>query len=118
MFINVLEDLKHHEVMRRGLQRQVRYLHFADHISRFLAHTLFYSSDFFLGSSEKKARLATSTNPVLCKVTEDLIFTHPWVDHPSNNFDPVLRSIALQLWQRPIDMVHWSPSQPVTKPDF
>jgi 5-methylthioribose kinase len=98
MFLNVLEDLDQHEILRGALLRQASYPDFAAHMGVFLARTLFYTSDLHLGSAEKKARVAALTNPVLCKVTEDLVFTQPFRDDPGNDFAPALRGIAERIW--------------------
>jgi 5-methylthioribose kinase len=99
MFINVLEDLDQHEILRGALLRQVSPPDFGAHMGAFLARTLFYTSDLYLGSADKKARVAALTNPVLCKVTEDLVFTQPFRDDPGNDFAPALRGIAETLWR-------------------
>jgi len=85
MFINLMEDANEHLIMRDGLMKQINYPNFAEQIGVFLARTLFYTSDFFLASDAKKAKVVRFSNPVMCKVTEDLIFTQPWMEHPSNN---------------------------------
>jgi 5-methylthioribose kinase len=99
MFLNVLEDLDQHEILRGALLRQERYPDFGAHMGRFLARTLFYTSDLHLASADKKARVAALTNPVLCKVTEDLVFTQPFRDDPGNDFSPALRGLAERLWR-------------------
>ena len=99
MFLNVLEDLDRHEILRGALLRQASYPDFGAHMGVFLARTLFYTSDLYLGSADKKARVAALTNPVLCKVTEDLVFTQPFRDDPGNDFAPALRGIAETLWR-------------------
>jgi 5-methylthioribose kinase len=97
MHLNVLEDLNRHLVMRYGLMVQKRYLHFAEHIGTFLARTLFYTSDFYLPSAEKKAQVARFINPVLCKVTEDLVFTQPYIEHPNNHWTRLLDPQVAQI---------------------
>jgi 5-methylthioribose kinase len=71
---------------------QVRYPEFPRQIGVFLASTLFHTSDFFLSWSEKKAMVPRFINPFLCKISEDLVFTQPFVDHPNNHWTPSLRS--------------------------
>jgi 5-methylthioribose kinase len=87
-----MEDLKQHIVMRYGLMSQRSYPEFARHIGVFLARTLFHTSDFFLSWSEKKAMVPRFINPFLCNITEDLVFTQPYIDHPNNHWTPLLRS--------------------------
>ncbi len=86
----VIEDLNHHLVMREGLMKRKRYPHVAEHIGIFMARTLFYTSDLYLSSGEKKAMVPKFINPVLCKVQEDLVFTQPYIDHPNNRWTPGL----------------------------
>ena len=86
----VMEDLRQHIIMRKGMVRQVRYPRFARDLGEFMARTLFSTSDLALGSAEKKAMVCEFSNPGLRKVTEDLVFTHPFVDHPGNRWNPVL----------------------------
>ena len=92
MYLTAMEDLRQHSVMRYGLMGQVRYPEFPRQIGVFLASTLFHTSDFFLSWSEKKAMVPRFINPFLCKISEDLVFTQPFVDHPNNHWTPSLRS--------------------------
>lgn len=88
--IQVIEDLNRHVVMRDGLMQQQRYPHVAQHMGVFMARTLFYTSDLYLSSADKKALLPRFLNPVLRKVQEDLVFTEPYIDHPNNHWTPAL----------------------------
>lgn len=92
-----LQDLNAHLVMRDGLMQQRRYPHLAHHIGRFMAQTLFHTSDLYLPSAEKKALIAQFLNPALRKVQEDLVFTQPYQPHPNNRWtpplDPLVRSV-------------------------
>lgn len=86
----VMEDLNQHLVMREGLMQQIRYPLVAKHVGTFAARTLFYTSDFYLPSAEKKAMVPKFLNPALCKLQEDLVFTQPCMRHPSNRWTPGL----------------------------
>jgi 5-methylthioribose kinase len=90
MYLNIMEDLNKHLIMRQGLMQQIVYPRFARHIGIFLARTLFYTSDLYLTSAEKKEMVPRFINPVLCKVTEDLVFTEPYMDHPNNRWNRLL----------------------------
>lgn len=96
--LTVMEDLSDHVIMRQGLINGGRYPLFADHISTFLAQTLFYTSDLGHNQQEKKLRMAGFINPELCKITEDLIFDHPYTDADTNNFEASIRDEAEALW--------------------
>jgi 5-methylthioribose kinase len=65
--------------MRKGMIQAVRYPRFATDIARFLAETLFRTSDLALPAGEKKRRVGElAGNIMLWKITEDLIFTDPY----------------------------------------
>lgn len=96
--LTVMEDLSDHIIMRRGLIEGNRYPLFAEHISRFIAHTLFFTSDLGMNQQDKKVRLGHFINPDLCKITEDLIFDDPYTDSPNNNIHELIREDAKALW--------------------
>jgi 5-methylthioribose kinase len=96
--LTVMEDLSDHVIMRRGLIERNRYPLFAEDIGRFLAHTLFYTSDLGMNQQEKKIQLGRFINPELCKITEDLIFDDPYRNAETNSFEPHLQDEAEKLW--------------------
>jgi len=74
-----MELLEPHVIMRKGLVAGTIYPDFVDHITTFMARTLFFSSDLALSAAEKKQGIAAfAGNHALCKITEDLIFTDPY----------------------------------------
>ncbi|UUZ93174.1 S-methyl-5-thioribose kinase [Paenibacillus sp. P25] len=97
--LTVMEDLSDHVIMRKGLMERNRYPLFAGHISRFLARTLFYTSDLGMNQQDKKGRVKQFINPDLCKITEDLIFDDPYTDSPNNNVPPAIRDAVQALWE-------------------
>ncbi len=99
MYLNVMEDLNRHIVMRYGLMKQVRYPRFASDIGTFLARTLFYTSDLHLLSVDKKAMVPRFINPVLSKVTEDLVFTQPYTFHANNRYTRLLDPQVLEIYR-------------------
>ncbi|ANE48472.1 methylthioribose kinase [Paenibacillus swuensis] len=98
MSLIVMEDLSDHVIMRKGLIEGNRYPLFADHISTFLANTLFFTSDLGMNQQEKKEQVKRFINPELCKITEDLIFDDPYRDADTNNFAESIRDEAEMLW--------------------
>lgn len=96
--LTVMEDLSSHVIMRRGLIEGGVYPKFADDISEFLARTLFFTSDLGMNQQEKKTLAASFSNPELCKITEDLIFDHPYADSDTNSFDGHLKDEVARLW--------------------
>ncbi|PYI57185.1 S-methyl-5-thioribose kinase [Paenibacillus flagellatus] len=96
--LTVMEDLSDHIIMRKGLIERRTYPEFAGHIGRFLARTLFFTSDLGMNQQEKKERTKQFVNPDLCKITEDLIFDHPYTNADTNSFDEAIRDEAEALW--------------------
>jgi 5-methylthioribose kinase len=97
--LTVMEDLSDHIIMRKGLMQQQRYPLFAEHMGRFLAHTLFFTSDLGMNQQHKKQLTQAFVNPELCKITEDLIFDHPYWSADTNHFDPHLQADVERIWQ-------------------
>ncbi|WCK55648.1 S-methyl-5-thioribose kinase [Aneurinibacillus sp. Ricciae_BoGa-3] len=96
--LTVMEDLSSHVIMRRGLIVGERYPEFARHIGTFLARILFLTSDLALNPLEKKRRVKQFLNPELCKITEDLVFTDPYFDAETNEFNPLIRDAVEKIW--------------------
>lgn len=96
--VTVMEDLSHLKIARQGLVEGVYYPNLAKVLATYLAQTLFYTSDFGLTPLEKKDLQAAFSNPELCKITEDLIFTDPYYDIDTNNFEEALRPIVEKIW--------------------
>ena len=98
MYVNFMEDCNRHVIMRQGLMKQVIYPRFAQDIGIFLARTLFYTSNLYLPSDQVKAAVVNYTNPVMCKVTEDLVFTQPYRQHPNNHYTPQLEPHVSEVY--------------------
>jgi 5-methylthioribose kinase len=90
MSVVVMEYLGKHEVMRKPLVARKRFPLFVDHITTFMANTLFYTSDLYLTGPAKKDLQAKFINPELCKIQEDFVFTNPYIESPENKWNPVL----------------------------
>lgn len=102
--LTVMEDLSDHIIMRQGLIEGNEYPLFADHISTFMANTLFLTSDLGLNQQEKKLQVKNFINPDLCKITEDLIFDDPYTVSANNNYEEALEHDAAAL--RNNDQLH------------
>jgi 5-methylthioribose kinase len=102
LFLMVMQRLSSHCILRQGLMSGVVYPKLADHLSTYLANTLFFGSDLFLAPEIKKQAMAQAVNSELCRITEDLVFTYPFEDHPSNVYSPALPRAAVdRLWHTP-----------------
>jgi 5-methylthioribose kinase len=95
----VMEDLSSHLIMRKGLIARKHYPHFAHHIGTFLARTLFMTSDFALPAQVKKTKVVQFSNPEMCKISEDLIFTDPYFDSEGNQFNPLIAAAVKEIWK-------------------
>ncbi len=90
MSLVVMQHLKDHKILRGEMINRVKFPLLAEHISTFLADTLFYTSDFYLSPREKKENVKRFINIELCKITEDFIFTHPYEENETNEYSPFL----------------------------
>ncbi len=97
--IMIIQDLNQHLIMREGMMQGIRYPRVARDIGTFMARTLFYTSDLYLSSSDKKVMVPRFINPILCKVQEDLVFTQPYMDHPNNRWTPQLTPLVEEIHQ-------------------
>lgn len=95
-FLMVMQRLDAHRVLRGGLTDGIVYPRLADHISTYLARTLFHGSDLYLAPDAKKAAVGGDINTELCRITEELVFTFPFEDHPSNVYSPALPATAVE----------------------
>ena len=98
-FCIIMELLTPHIIMRRGMIQGIRYPRFAGHMAEYCARSLFFTSDLYLPAPEKKAGMGVfAANTELCKVTEDLIFTEPYMIAERNRWTaPQLDDIAAEF---------------------
>ncbi|MFJ5713525.1 S-methyl-5-thioribose kinase [Neobacillus sp. NPDC093127] len=97
--VTVMEDLSHLLIARKGFIKGETYPLLSQHLGEYLARTLFFTSDYGLSPSVKKEQVQQFINPELCKITEDLIFTDPFFDAETNDFEAGLRSTVEALWK-------------------
>ncbi|KGA97113.1 methylthioribose kinase [Alkalihalobacillus alcalophilus ATCC 27647 = CGMCC 1.3604] len=97
--LTVMEDLSHLTILRAGLIAGNQYPLVAEHIGKYLAHTLFTTSTFGINPQAAKKLAVTYSNPELCKITEDLVFTDPYFNCETNNFEEHLTPRVHELWQ-------------------
>jgi len=63
----------------------------------FLARTLGCTSDLYLDHRTKKEQVVRFTNPELCKITEDLVFTEPFRQTERNQYHKEIEPQVLAL---------------------
>ncbi|MET7473978.1 S-methyl-5-thioribose kinase [Streptomyces sp. NPDC005648] len=94
----VMEDLSDLEVLRTLLNEGASYgPHTSPQIGRLVARLSFSTSDFGLASAERKALIATSVNPELCKITEDVVLSEPYIEHEHNHWHEGLDDLAAEF---------------------
>ena len=99
MSLVIMENLAEHIIMRKGLIETIIYPNFAEHISIFLAKTLFYSSSLYLNSADKRQLINRfNSNVELCKLTEDFVFTLAFMEDETNDINPELQQEAKNLF--------------------
>ncbi|WP_377519715.1 S-methyl-5-thioribose kinase [Priestia megaterium] len=96
--VTVMEDLSHLTISRAGLIQGENYPLLSQHIGSFLGHIAFKTSDFALKPQDKKEEVVKYSNPDLCNITEDLVFTDPFFDIDTNEFEKALRPDVEELW--------------------
>ncbi|QGQ46402.1 S-methyl-5-thioribose kinase [Metabacillus sediminilitoris] len=97
--ITIMEDLSHLQIARAALIEGKELPLLSTHIGEFLAKTLFYTSDYAVNQHFKKSLVKQFINPDLCKITEDLVFTDPFFNHDTNNFEQELGQDVERIWQ-------------------
>ncbi len=85
----VMQYLGDHRILRIGMNEGVEYRDVAKHIGVFMADTLFGTSAWSMSSIERRELMDQFTlNSELCKLTEEFIFTFPYMEHESNYSNP------------------------------
>jgi len=100
MSVVIMENLKDHKILRGEIIDGKTFPNFAEHISTFMATTLFHSSDLYLPHDEKKEKVGEAINVALCKITEDFVFTHPFENNETNDYNSELAQNWIDLIQR------------------
>lgn len=95
----VMDDLSDHIIMRKALMEHQSFPQFAEDITTFMVNTLLLTSDVVMEHKTKKELVKSFINPELCEITEDLVYTEPFMDHPRNDVFPPTRAFAeAELW--------------------
>ena len=98
MSVLIMEYLSSHIIMRKGMIEGIEYPKFAEHISSFLANTLFKTSSLYLSSANKRTLISQFIgNSELCKLTEDFVFTAPFMEDETNADLPELSDVAERI---------------------
>lgn len=97
----VMEDMVGHTIMRTGLMKHEKYPKFAEDISGFLVNSLLLSTDVVMEHKEKKENVKCFINPQLCEISEDLVFSEPFIDYNNRNnvFPPIAEFVKKELYE-------------------
>jgi 5-methylthioribose kinase len=85
-YIIAMEDLSDHLVWRGALMKGLRHEGVAARMGEYVADVAFGTSVLAVDPEEHKRRVAGSINPELCTITEDLVFTEPYVEAERNSY--------------------------------
>jgi 5-methylthioribose kinase len=96
----VMQRLREHRILRGAIIEGGIFEHVVGHLSDFMARSLFFGSDLYLQPAVKREAVARFTNVELCKITEDLVFTHPYDDSPTNSYNTALPRTTIDRLQR------------------
>ena len=85
----VMQCLSDHIILRIGMIDAITYPKVAEHVGLFMAETLFKTSAWAMPSEARRELMDQFTmNAELCKLTEEFIFTFPYMVHDSNYSNP------------------------------
>lgn len=91
----VMQCLDDHIILRHGMIDGVTYPSVGEHTGSFLAKTLFGTSVYGMESEPRRNLMDRFLlNAELCKLTEDFIFTFPYMTHDSNYSNPATEQWA------------------------
>jgi 5-methylthioribose kinase len=94
----VMEDMSDLEVLRTLLNEGASYgPHTSARIGELVARLSFATSDFGMPSAERKALIAASVSPELCKITEDVVLSEPYLEHEHNHWHEGVADLAVSL---------------------
>ena len=95
-----MEDMVGHSMMRTALINHEIFPDFSDQISTFLVQSLLLSTDVVMDHKKKKENVKSFINPDLCEISEDLVFSEPFIDynHRNNVFPPNAEFIQKELY--------------------
>lgn len=97
MSILIMQCLSDHIILRIGMIDGIEYPDVAEHIGLFMAETLFKTSAWSMDSLARRELMDRFTlNGELCKLTEEFIFTFPYMVHDSNYSNPATDQWAIE----------------------
>ncbi len=100
MSILIMQDLGDVKVLRYEMIEGEFFPEIGNDIGLFVAKTLFQTSYLGMESVDRRKLMGEFTlNDDLCKLTEEFIFTFPYIDHESNYQNPPTNEYALERFR-------------------
>ena len=100
MSVVVMQDLGNVQVLRYPMIEATVFPKVGADIGMFLAESLFRTSYLGMASVERRRLMQKfNLNDELCKLTEEFIFTFPFVDHESNYKNAPTNEYALSVFR-------------------
>ncbi len=93
----VMEDLREHVVWRTALVAGQHVRGVAAELGRYCARVLLGTSRLRMPAVQRRPLIARFENPELSAITEDLVFTAPYLDAPTNHIDDAGQELAAEL---------------------
>ena len=81
-----MENLMGWEIWRGKLNDGFIHRGVAAMLGEYVANLAYSTSVFALDQMEVKERVVEAVNPELCRITEQLVFTEPYIEHDNNSF--------------------------------
>lgn len=97
----IMEDMIGYTMMRTGLMKYEIYPKFSEDITTFMVNTLLPTTDVVMNHKEKKELVKEFINPDLCEITEDLVYSEPYIDynHRNNVFPTLADFVQKELYE-------------------
>lgn len=97
----LMEDLRHHTLMRTALLNHEVFPKFAEWISTFMVNTLLSTTDLAMDHKAKKLLQQKYVNPELCEISEELVYTEPYNNMKGRNnvFQPIKDFVKKELYE-------------------
>lgn len=97
----VMEDLSDHTILREALIEFNMFPKLAEHLSTFMVQTLLPTTDVMMEHKEKKEQVKAYINPELCEISEDLVFSEPFIDYNNRNdlFAPIEEWLKKEVYE-------------------
>jgi 5-methylthioribose kinase len=96
-YVLAIENLSDHRVWRNELNEGRVHEFAAAEIGAYVARTAFATSPLGLDPLEHKRLIARAVNPELQQITEDLVFTEPYIEHEHNAVLPANAADVAEL---------------------